>query len=414
MKYYLIAGEASGDLHASNLMKALHALDSEAQFRCIGGDLMAGAAPGVHLVHHYKDLAYMGFMPVLRHLPTILGGMKQAARDVVAWQPDVLILVDYPGFNLRVAKQVHTRTAIPVVYYISPKIWAWKEWRIRSLRKYVDLLLSILPFEPAYFEQKHHYPVTYVGNPSVDMPLVGACATTASCTVTESCPPPSGSIGNNNRAASGCCPPQSGSIGNNNRAALGCCLLALLPGSRRQEIRDNLPRMLAAAERARASLPHLRVAIAGAPGLEPAFYHPFLPEGVDLRFGETHALLAEADAALVTSGTATLEAALIGVPQVVCYHLRAGKLFALLRRCFLKVPYVSLVNLILGEPLVSELIADQMTPAALDAELHALLHDSAYRQRLLDGYRRMREILGPPGASQRAAEAVWGKIKDKR
>ena len=378
MKYYLIAGEASGDLHASNLMKALHALDSEAQFRCIGGDLMAGAAPEVHLVHHYKDLAYMGFMPVLRHLPTILGGMKQAARDVVAWQPDVLILVDYPGFNLRVAKQVHTRTAIPVVYYISPKIWAWKEWRIRSLRKYVDLLLSILPFEPAYFEEKHHYPVTYVGNPSVDMPLVGACATTACCTITES------------------------------------CLIALLPGSRRQEIRDNLPRMLAAAERARASLPHLRVAIAGAPGLEPAFYQPFLREGVDLRFGETHALLAEADAALVTSGTATLEAALIGVPQVVCYHLRAGKLFALLRRCFLKVPYVSLVNLILGEPLVSELIADQMTPAALDAELHALLHDSAYRQRLLDGYRRMREILGPPGASQRAAEAVWGKIKDKR
>ena len=368
MKYYLIAGEASGDLHASNLMKALHALDSEAQFRCTGGDLMAGAAQEVHLVHHYKDLAYMGFMPVLRHLPTILGGMKQAARDVVAWQPDVLILVDYPGFNLRVAKQVHTRTAIPVVYYISPKIWAWKEWRIRSLRKYVDLLLSILPFEPAYFEEKHHYPVTYVGNPSVDMPYVGACAATACC------------------AASGC--------------------LALLPGSRRQEIRDNLPRMLSAAERARASLPHLRVAIAGAPGLEPAFYQPFLREGVDLRFGETHALLAEADAALVTSGTATLEAALIGVPQVVCYHLRAGKLFALLRRCFLKVPYVSLVNLILGEPLVSELIADQMTPAALDAELHALLHDCAYRQRLLDGYRRMREILGPPGASQRAAEAI--------
>ena len=393
MKYYLIAGEASGDLHASNLMKALHALDSEAQFRCIGGDLMAGAAPGVQVVHHYKDLAYMGFMPVLRHLPTILGGMKQAARDVVAWQPDVLILVDYPGFNLRVAKQVHTRTAIPVVYYISPKIWAWKEWRIRSLRKYVDLLLSILPFEPAYFEEKHHYPVTYVGNPSVDMPYVGACAATACC------------------AASGCLS-QSGSIGNDDRAVLGC--LVLLPGSRRQEIRDNLPRMLAAAERARASLPHLRVAIAGAPGLEPACYQPFLREGVDLRFGETHALLAEADAALVTSGTATLEAALIGVPQVVCYHLRAGKLFALLRRCFLKVPYVSLVNLILGEPLVSELIADQMTPAALDAELHALLHDSTYRQRLLDGYRRMREILGPPGASQRAAEAIWGKVKDKR
>lgn len=365
MKYYLIAGEASGDLHASNLMRQLRQQDPAARFRCIGGDLMAAA--GGSLLRHHKDLAYMGFVSVARHLPAILGGIRQCQRDILAYQPDALILIDYPGFNLRMAKFVHTHTRIPVCYYIAPKLWAWKEWRIKSLRRHVDALFCILPFEVDFFEHKHHYPVHYVGNPSVD-------ALSAS-------------------------PPRS--LNN------GEPTIALLPGSRRQEIKDNLPRMLAAA----AAFPQYQCLIAGAPSIEPAFYQPFLQgHRAELHFGQTYAILASAEAALVTSGTATLETALIGTPQVVCYYLPCGRLYSWLRSRLLKVPYISLVNLILGEPLVQELVAEQMTVPRVQAELARLLHDPSCRQTMLDGYARMRTLLGEPGASRRTAEGIIATI----
>lgn len=377
MKYYLIVGEASGDLHASHLMAALQEVDQAAQFRFFGGDLMA--AVGGTLVKHYRELAYMGFIPVLLHLKTIFANMRLCKQDIVEWQPDVLILVDYPGFNLDIAKYIHSNTQIPVYYYISPKIWAWKEYRIKNIRRDVDELFSILPFEVDFFEGKHHYPIHYVGNPTLDE--VTAYEATHPRDFTRF-------------------------IADNQLQDKP--IIALLAGSRKQEIKDNLPKMI---EAARAFADHQMV-LAGAPGIDPDYYQSFL-QGTDVKvlFGQTYPLLQHADAALVTSGTATLETAIFRVPQVVCYYMRFGKIVSWLKKMVLSVKFISLVNLIAGREVVQELVADRMTVANAHAELSRLLKDEAYRQRMLDGYEEMIRKLGAPGAPRKAAEIMVLKRK---
>ncbi|MDR0939829.1 MAG: lipid-A-disaccharide synthase [Mediterranea sp.] len=381
MKYYLIAGEASGDLHAAGLMEALLREDAAAEFRFFGGDLMA--AVGGTLVKHYRELAYMGFVPVLTHLPTIMAGMRRCKDDIVAWQPDVVVLVDYPGFNLSVAKFLRSRTRIPVYYYISPKVWAWKEYRVKRIKRDVDQLFSILPFEVDFFGSKHHYPIHYVGNPTVDE--VDAYLRTR--------------------------PKDAAAFAADNRLPPGKPIIALLAGSRKQEIKDNLPDML----RAAAAFPRYQFVVAGAPGIDPDYYRQYIGQA-DARvvFGQTYRLLQHAEAALVTSGTATLETALFRVPQVVCYHTPIGCVISFLRRHVLKVKYISLVNLIAESEVVRELVADTMTVANIKAELANLLDDKLYRRMMLAGYDEVARKLGPPGAPGRAARMMLDALAGNR
>ncbi len=376
MKYYLIVGEASGDLHASNLMKALMAEDPEAEFRFFGGDLMTSV--GGTCVKHYRELAYMGFIPVLLHLRTIFSNMDRCKHDIEAWKPDVLILVDYPGFNLKIAAYIKKHTQIPIYYYISPKIWAWKEYRIKNIRRDVDKLFSILPFEVDFF-RGHHYPVDYVGNPCVD--AVDSFLRTDTETKEQFC----------------------------QRLNLESSrpIIALLAGSRKQEIKDNLSRMMEASR----SFPQYQFVIAGAPGIAPEFYSHYLTDGAKIVFGETYRLLRHSEAALVTSGTATLETALFRVPQVVCYYTAAGKLVSFLRRHILKVKYISLVNLVSGSEVVTELVADGMTVDNIRRELSAIIEGGSRRIQMLSGYDRMIQILGTPGASERAAKLMVKYLK---
>lgn len=377
MKYYLIVGEASGDLHAAHLMAALKNVDREAEFRFFGGDLMA--AEGGTMVKHYKEMAYMGFIPVLLHLPAIFANMKQCKEDIVAWQPDVVILVDYPGFNLNIAKFVRAKTRIPVYYYISPKIWAWKEYRIKNIKRDVDELFSILPFEEEFFREKHQYPIHYVGNPTVDE---------VSAYRRENPKDMNAFISENGLEEKP--------------------VIALLAGSRKQEIKDNLPDMLEAAS----AFPDYQVVLAGAPGISPDYYARYIGKAkVKVVFGQTYRLLHHAEAALVTSGTATLEAALFRVPQAVCYHTPIGKVISFLRRYILKVKFISLVNLIAGHEVVKELVADSMTVENMRNELHFLLKDSVYRERMFAGYEYMSQRLGPPGAPQNAARVMSDLLK---
>lgn len=378
MKYYLIVGEASGDLHASNLMRALKKLDDEAEFRFFGGELMAKV--GGTCVKSYKDMAYMGFIPVLMHLRTIFRNMDFCKADIVAWNPDVLILVDYPGFNLKMAKYIRAHTSIPVYYYISPKIWAWKEYRIKNIRRDVDELFSILPFEIGFF-QKHQYPIHYVGNPCVDAVAefkqrqnVGFYEFIKSHDLSDK------------------------------------PIVALLAGSRRQEIKDNLIRMIDVSKK----YPDYQFVVAGAPGIDPDFYQKFMQDNIGIVFGETYPLLQHATAALVTSGTATLETALFRVPQVVCYYTVAGKLVSLLRKCVLKVKYISLVNLIAEKEVVTELVADGMTVSRIDQELKEILPGGSKRLRMLKDYDKLIEILGEPGASGRAALQMFQLLKKQK
>ena len=373
MKYYLIVGEASGDLHASNLMRALKERDPQADFRFFGGDLMKGV--GGTLVKHYKDLAYMGFIPVLLHLRTIFKNMDYCKQDIVGWQPDVVILVDYPGFNLKIAEYLKKNTTIPVYYYISPKIWAWKEYRIKNIKRDVDELFSILPFEVDFFKG-HQYPIHYVGNPCVD--AVDAYQKNHAETFEEFV--------------------SSNSLSDKP-------IVALLAGSRKQEIKDNLPMML---EAAKPFVDKYQLVLAGAPGVDPAYYQKYVGADVPVKiiFGQTYRLLQQAKAALVTSGTATLETALFRVPQAVCYYTPVGKLIAFLRRHILKVKYISLVNLVANKEVVRELVADTMTVANVRSELNALLNDEQYRAQMLKEYDRMIKILGPAGASHQAASKM--------
>lgn len=379
MKYYLIVGEASGDLHASNLMKALKAADKEADFRFFGGDLMSQV--GGTCVKHYRDCAFMGIVPVLMNLRTIFANMAMCKKDIKEWQPDALILVDYPGFNLSIAKDIHKTTSIPVYYYIAPKIWASREGRIKNIKRDVDAMFSILPFEVEYFK-KHNYEINYIGNPcvdAVDAYLSGNKRDDAAF-----------------RAANG--------LGDKP-------IVALLAGSRKHEIKDNLPQMLKAMEK----YPGYRPVIAGAPGIDKELYAPYLQQGAAVVFGDTYRLLQHAHAALVTSGTATLETALFRVPQVVCYSTPAAWLVSKLKHLFLKVKFISLVNLIAGHEVVRELVAADMTVENITRELGKLLPpDSAERHAMLAGYDRMIEILGEPGASHHAAEKIVQLLTQKK
>lgn len=367
MKYYLIAGEASGDLHASHLMRALRRRDTLAEFRFFGGDMMS--AVGGTRVKHYRELAYMGFVPVLLHLRTILRNMRRCKADIARWQPDAVILIDYPGFNLGIAKYVRARLGLPVYYYISPKIWAWKEYRIKSIKRDVSELFSILPFEVPFFERKHHYPIHYVGNPTADE-VAQFKATYKGDEFPD----------------------------------YGKPIIALLAGSRRQEIKDNLPAMLQAAAPFAGS--H-QLVVAGAPGIEPGYYEAFLKDkDVAIVRGQTYALLAHAAAALVTSGTATLETALFDVPQVVCYKTPLPQIIGWLRRHVLSVKHISLVNLIADGEVVRELVAESFTIDNIRRELEAILPGGPARQPMLDGYAEVRRRLGKTGAPDNAAEIM--------
>ena len=377
MKYYLIVGEASGDLHASHLMKALLKEDPKAEFRFFGGDMMS--AVGGTRVRHYRELAYMGIIAVLLHLRTILRNMAFCKRDIVEWRPDAVILVDYPGFNLKIAKYVHEHTKIPVYYYISPKIWAWKEYRIKEIKRNVDELFSILPFEVPFFEQKHHYPIHYVGNPTAEEVRQFRAAYNVS--------------GEEFRRKHGL----------DERP-----IIALLAGSREQEIAGNLPQMIAAAR----SFDSYQLVLAAAPGIDAGFYDAFIG-GSDVHVvrGETYALLSHADTALVTSGTATLETALFRVPQVVCYNTALPKLVGFLRRLMLKVKYVSLVNLIADREVVPELVANTFSEANIAEQLKRLLPDGAARREMLEGYEEVWRKIGEDSPSERTAKEMVLKVK---
>lgn len=372
MKYYLVVGEASGDLHASNLMKSLKIADKDAEFRFFGGDLMQSV--GGTLVKHYKELAFMGFIPVLLNLRTIFRNMDICRKDMTEWRPDVVILVDYPGFNLKIAKYVKTKLKVPVYYYISPKIWAWKTYRIRDVKKYVDKMFSILPFETDFYQQ-HDFPVYYVGNPTVDAVAERELADES---------------------------PQAFRTAN---ALTQQPVIAVLPGSRRQEIKDNLPDML----KAIAAFPDYQTVIAGAPGIDPDYYRQYTGNSpVKIVFNQTYRLLKQADAALVTSGTATLETSLFRTPQLVCYQTPIKHIVSFVFETFFHVKYISLVNLIADRTIVKELFARYFSSDSIRKELDRILHDKDYRQRMLDGYDEVINILGRPGASQRAAELMVG------
>lgn len=387
MKYFLIAGEASGDLHAAHLMEALRRHDDAAEFRFYGGDRMA-AAGGTQLVH-YSRLAYMGFIPVLLHLPQILRAVARAKAAIAEWRPDCVVLVDYPGFNLQVARYVHSHALCPVFYYISPKIWAWKEYRIKDIRRCVTRMFSILPFEKDFYEGRHAYPVSYVGNPTVDEVARFRAGYRETAAVFA--------------RRTGLDPQRP--------------VIALLAGSRRQEIKDNLPRMY------RAARPFVdqgyQLVLACAPAIGAGVYDDVLrratgtpsPDGLHRVSGETYALLAHATAALVTSGTATLETALFGVPQAVCYYVACGRAVSFLRRRLLKVPYVSLVNLVCGREVVPELVADGMTVEAARRTLASLLPGQPEREEMLRGYDDMTRRLGQPGAPERAAAEMVRRLR---
>ncbi|HAR37703.1 MAG: lipid-A-disaccharide synthase [Bacteroidetes bacterium GWD2_45_23] len=373
MKYYLVAGEASGDLHASNLMQSLQELDRDADFRFFGGDLMH--SKGGTLVKHYREMAYMGIIPVILHARTILRNLDFCKRDIAAYKPDVVILVDYPGFNLKVAKYVKSKLHIPVHYYISPKVWAWKEYRVKSFKKYVDEMFCILPFEVDFF-RKHQYRVHYVGNPTVDAIADRDCREESFDEFIDA------------------------------HRLENKPIIALLAGSRKQEIASNLPAML---EAVKSFADGYQILVAGAPGIEPLFYKEFehgFPS-VRVLFNRTYRILAQADAALVTSGTATLETALLNVPQVVCYRTSFPKLTWWGFKHILHTPFISLVNLISGREVVKELFAKRFTVDQIRTELKQLLHVQSYRQNMLNNYREMQAKLGRPGASDRAAAIIF-------
>lgn len=381
MKYYLIVGEASGDLHASRLMRSLKKYDELAEFRFFGGDLMA--AEGGTRVKHYKELAYMGFVPVLLHLGTIFSNMKRCKEDIVTWKPDAVILVDYPGFNLNIAKFLKKNTLIPVYYYISPKIWAWKEWRIKSIKRDVSEMFSILPFEVPFYEQKHKYPVHYVGNPTAQE--VAEFRAGYHQTYEEFC--------------------QENNLDSRKP------IIALLAGSRLQEIKDNLPAMIEVAER----FEDYQMVLAGAPSIEDEYYDKFL-EGTPVRVvkNKTYQLLSHTTAALVTSGTATLETALFNVPQVVCYETPLPKLIRFAFNHVLKVDYISLVNLVANKEVVPEMFADKFTIDGIANELYKIMPGQPARERMLAEYQEVLRELGSKVAPDEAASIMVDLLRKHR
>lgn len=363
MKYYVIAGEASGDLHGSNLIREIRKLDTDAVIRGWGGDRMRDQ--GTTLVKHYRELAFMGFIEVLMNLRTILRNLSFCKQDILEWKPDVLILVDYPGFNLRIAQWAKEQ-GIRVIYYIAPQVWAWKENRVKSMKNCIDLMLVILPFEKEYFRSKWNWDVTYVGHPLVE--------------VTETAM----------REGSG-------------EKLADKPVIALLPGSRKQEISKKLPVMLEMSKR----FPAFQFVVAKAPGTDESFYKEILQPYPDVRYvqDQTYSLLLQSKAALVTSGTATLETALLGVPEVVCY--KGSSISYQIARRLIKVKYISLVNLIMDKPVVKELIQDEMNSENLEAALNKLLTEGPELNRLKDDYSELKSLLKQGGnASATAAAAI--------
>jgi lipid-A-disaccharide synthase len=359
-KYYVIAGEASGDLHGGNLLKALYAADPGANVRCWGGDYMQST--GATLVKHYRDLAFMGFVEVVANLRTIFRNISFCKKDITQFKPDLLVLIDYPGFNLRIAKWAH-KQGIKVVYYISPQVWAWKESRVKTIKRDIDKMLCILPFEQEFYS-KWGYGVSYVGHPLVQV-IINYKPSIPSLSIKP--------------------------------------IVALLPGSRKQEIKAKLPLMLQVAS----EFPDYLFVVAKAPGLEDTFYQSMLAPYTNVVSvkGLTYDLLTQAKAALVTSGTATLETALFGVPQVVCY--KGNSISYAIAKRLIKVKYISLVNLIMDQQVVHELIQDELTAVRLKQELYTLLNDVNRRRQLAEDYAQLKHVLSEKGnASNNAAQEI--------
>ena len=368
MKYYMIAGEASGDLHGSNLIRELRQLDARAEIRAWGGDKMQ--ARGATLVKHYRDLAFMGFVEVIRHLPTIFRNLKYCKQDILAFAPDALVLIDYPGFNLRLVKWAKAH-GLKVIFYISPQVWAWKEGRVKLIQQYVDRMLVILPFERSFYK-KWKYAVDYVGHPLVEV------------------------VENYRR--------QHAHISHDAKT------IALLPGSRRQEIKRKLPVMLTCA----GSFPGYEFVVAMAPGIPMEFYAPFMAGHVNVKAvaDQTYSLLMRSAAALVTSGTATLETALFEVPEVVCY--KADEISYRIAKKLIHLRFISLVNLIMDREVVKELIQHDLTPAKLAAELGQLLTNPVRREQLKKDYTELKRTLGEGGnASAQAAQIIFSTASAK-
>jgi lipid-A-disaccharide synthase len=378
MKYFIIAGEASGDLHAANLMSEIKRLDPNANFCYLGGNLMN--AQGGKLVKHYREMAFMGFWAVFMNLKTILNNVKKAQEEIVSFCPDVVILVDYPGFNLRIAKFVKQHLDITVYYYISPKIWAWKEYRIKQIKMYVDRMFSILPFEIDFYA-RHQYPIHYVGNPSVDSI---ARQLNTDQTIEEFC---------------------------NLNQLSNQPIIALLAGSRKQEIKSCLPKMIQAAN----DFDGYQIIVSGAPGIDESFYRDVIvnPQ-IKIVFNQTYQLLHHAQAAVINSGTATLEAGIIGTPQVVVYDIVLGKILFPMRGLLMKIPHFSLVNLVAQKYIVKELIANNFTVENVRRELEHMISDNDYRQKISDSYNEMKLKIGEPGAAVRAAEMMTSFLKSDR
>ena len=369
MKYFLIAGEASGDLHGSHLIEAVRQRDNDAQFQFLGGDLMQQAA-GVAPIIHYRDMAYMGFVEVAKHLPAILGFMRTARRAIDDWRPHHVVLIDYPSFNLKIARHAH-ELGIGVHYFISPKVWVWKEWRVRDIKRYVDHMYCILPFEPEWYAQRDYH-ATYVGNPTMQE-------------IAEALPQL----------------PDREEFCREHELDPSRPIIALVPGSRVKEIRDNLPSMLQAASRHR----HCQLAIAAAPNIDPALYAS-MARGVPIVEGATWTLVRHARVAIVTSGTATLETAVLGTPQVACYRMTGSKWLYKFYRRLLKGNYVTLPNLIADQPVIPELLMHLCNADTIDRHLTALLPDTPQRQAQLDGYRSMLARLGTSHCADTAARLI--------
>ncbi|HQC05051.1 MAG TPA: lipid-A-disaccharide synthase [Paludibacteraceae bacterium] len=374
MKYFIIAGEASGDLHASCLMRELKKRDASADFAFLGGDLMA--KEGGQQIIHYRDMAFMGIVNVLINLKKIRRNMEKCLHALNEFRPDAVILIDYPSFNLRVAKYVKQHLKTPVFYYISPKIWAWKTFRIKAIKRYIDGMFTILPFETEFYA-RYDFPVTYVGNPtkeSIDefLPTKTPLAQFAAQNGLSDKP-----------------------------------IVALLAGSRKQEIRGCLPKMLSVST----DFPDYQFVVAGAPGVSEDFYRQVMGGSMPkVIFGDTYNLVANSYAAIVNSGTATLETALLKTPQVVVYHVFGGVLASVLKKLVIKTRYISLVNLIADKELVSELVAHQFTRRNMIVELTKILNDKAYRQTILESYAEIDRRLLPLKAAENAAEGIINRL----
>jgi len=368
MKYYIISGEASGDLHGSNLVKSLSQLDNKIEVRAWGGDLMHGA--GSKIVKHYRELAFMGFVEVVKNLGTILKNISFCKNDILGFNPDVLILIDYPGFNLRIAKWAKSK-GIKVVYYISPQIWAWKESRIKTIKSSVDKMLVILPFEYEFYN-KWNYKVDYVGHPLVEVV---------------------DSFINNQQSS--------------RKSWVDRTVIGILPGSRKQEINIKLPIMLEVAKQ----LPEYQFVVAKAPGIEDAFYDVLLKDlkNVSTLKNQTYSLLFEAKAALVTSGTATLETALFGVPQIICY--KGSSISYEIAKRIIKIKYIGLVNLIMNKPVVKELIQDDLTTENIITELKQILENDSKQNQIFEDYETLKTLLATGGdASKNAAQIIFSYL----